>query len=148
MSLEQQLQTDMTTAMKAKDDLRLWTLRMVRSALQYAKVNKRADLTDEDVLGVLAKEAKQRRESSEEFRKGGRPELADKEEAELRIITEYLPQQLEEAEIQALVDEAIAATGASDVKAMGKVMGWLSPKVKGRADGRLVSDLVRKALAG
>ena len=146
MTLSERLQTDMTAAMKAKDALRLSTLRMVRSAMQYAKVQKRAELTDDDVLGVLSKEAKQRRESAEEFRKGGRPELADKEEAEAAIIVEYLPQQMSEAEIRALVSEAVAGTGASTAKDMGKVMGWLSPRTKGRADGRQVSEIVREAL--
>jgi uncharacterized protein YqeY len=114
--------------------------------MQYAKVQKRAELTDEDVIGVLSKEAKQRRESAEEFRKGGRPELADKEAAEAAILAEYLPRQMSEAEIRSLVGEAVTATGASTAKDMGKVMGWLSPKTKGRADGRQVSEIVREAL--
>lgn len=146
MSLAERIQADLTAAMKAKDELRLSTLRMVRSAMQYAQVEKRAELSDEDVIGVLSRQAKQRRESAEEFRKGGRPELAAKEEAEAVIIAEYLPQQLGEAELRALVAEAIAATGAASAKDLGKVMGWLSPKTKGRADGRQVSDLVRAAL--
>jgi len=109
-------------------------------------VQKRAELTDDDVIGVLSKEAKQRRESAEEFRKGGRPELADKEAAEAAILAEYLPRQMSEAEIRSLVGEAVTATGASTAKDMGKVMGWLSPKTKGRADGRQVSEIVREAL--
>ncbi|MFI5268620.1 MAG: GatB/YqeY domain-containing protein, partial [Chloroflexota bacterium] len=100
MTLSERIQADMTAAMKAKDAPRLSTLRMVRSAMQYAKVEKRAELTDDDVIGVLSKQTKQRRESAEEFRKGGRPELADKEEAEAAIIVEYLPQQMGEAEIR------------------------------------------------
>ena len=146
MTLSERLRTDMTAAMKARDELRLSTLRLVRSAMQYAKVQKRAELTDEDVIGVLSKEAKQRRESAEEFRKGGRPELADKEAAEAEILVEYLPRQMSEAEIRSLVGEAVTATGASTAKDMGKVMGWLSPKTKGRADGRQVSEIVREAL--
>jgi uncharacterized protein len=114
--------------------------------MQYAQVEKRAELTDDDVIGVLSKQAKQRRESAEEFRKGGRPELAAKEEAEAAIIVEYLPQQMSEAEIRSLVADAIAATGASLPKDMGKVMGWLSPRTKGRAEGRQVSEIVREAL--
>ena len=145
-TLADRISGDLTAAMKAKDELRLSTLRMVRSAMQYAQVEKRAELSDEDVIGVLSRQAKQRRESAEEFRKGGRPELAAKEEAEAVIIAEYLPQQLGEAELRALVAEAIAATGAASAKDLGKVMGWLSPKTKGRADGRQVSDLVRAAL--
>ena len=146
MSLAERIQADLTAAMKARDELRLSTLRMVRSAMQYAQVEKRAELSDDDVIGVLSRQAKQRRESAEEFRKGGRPELAAKEEAAAAIIAEYLPQQLGEAELRALVSEAIAATGAASAKDLGKVMGWLSPKTKGRADGRQVSDLVRAAL--
>jgi uncharacterized protein len=146
MSLAERIQADLTAAMKAKDELRLSTLRMVRSAMQYAQVEKRAELSDADVIGVLGRQAKQRRESAEEFRKGGRPELAAKEEAEAAIIVEYLPRQLDEAELRGLVAEAIAATGAASARDLGKVMGWLSPKTKGRADGRQVSDLVRAAL--
>ena len=147
MSLAERIQADLTAAMKAREELRLSTLRMVRSAMQYAQVEKRAELSDDDVLGVLSRQAKQRRESAEEFRKGNRPELAAKEEAEAAIIAEYLPQQLTESELRALVSEAIAATGAASAKDLGKVMGWLSPKTKGRADGRQLSNLVRAALA-
>ncbi|HVA25017.1 MAG TPA: GatB/YqeY domain-containing protein [Chloroflexota bacterium] len=146
MTLSERIQTDMTAAMKSKDELRLSTLRLVRSAMQYARVQKRAELTDDDVIGVLSKEAKQRRESAEEFRKAGRPELAAKEEAEAAVVVEYLPEQMSEADIRALVGEAVAATGASTAKEMGKVMGWLSPRTKGRADGRQVSEMVREAL--
>ena len=146
MTLTERIQADLTAAMKARDETRLATLRLVRSAMQYARVQKRADLTDDDVIGVLSREAKQRRESAVEFRKGNRPELAAREEAEAEIIVEYLPQQLSEAEIRALVGEALADTGASTLKDMGKVMGWLSTRTKGRADGRQVSDFVREAL--
>jgi uncharacterized protein YqeY len=147
MALADTIQSDLTAAMKAKDELRLATLRLVRSAMQYARVQKRAELTDDDVLEVLAKQAKQRRESAEEFRKGGRAELADREEAEAAVIAEYLPQQLGEDDLRALVAEALSATGASNPRDMGKVMGWLTPKTKGRADGRHLSELVRQALA-
>lgn len=134
--LADRLQVDMTAAMKARDALRLSTLRMVRSALQYARVAKRADLTEADVLAVLAREAKQRRESAEEFTRGGRPELAAKEEAEGRVIAEYLPRPLSDDEIDALLSEAVGATGAASPQDLGKVMGWLSSRVKGRVDGR------------
>jgi len=97
---------------------------------------------------VLAKEVKTRRESVDAFRKGGREDLVAKEEAEIAILSEYLPQQLNDDEIQALVDEALDATGASSARDMGKVMGWLSPKTRGRADGKRVSELVARALAG
>ena len=108
---------------------------------------KRTTLPDDEVLAVLAREVKTRRESVEAFRGGGREDLAAKEEAEIAILAEYLPQQLGEAELRALIAEAIAATGAASPKEMGKVMGWLSPKVRGRADGKQVSALVTAALA-
>ncbi|HUZ77651.1 MAG TPA: GatB/YqeY domain-containing protein [Chloroflexota bacterium] len=144
--LADRLQADMTAALKARDELRLSTLRMVRSALQYARVAKRADLTEDDVLAVLAREAKQRRESAEEFTKGNRPELAAKEEAEGRVIAEYLPRPLSDTEIEALLTEAVGATGATSPQDLGKVMSWLSSRVKGRVDGRRLSELVRQRL--
>ena len=106
-----------------------------------------ATYTDDEVAAVLAREVKTRRESVEAFRKGGREDLAAKEEAEIAILAEFLPEQLSEAEIAALVDEAIAATGAAGPRDMGKVMGWLAPRTRGRADGRLVSQVVGQALA-
>ena len=146
--LADRLQADMTAAMKARDALRVSTLRMVRSAMQYAKVDKGQELTDDDVIGVLTRQVKQRRESAEEFRKGNRPELADKEEAEAAIIIEYLPAQLGEDELVQLVGQAVTQTGASSPRDIGKVMGWLQPHVRGKADGRHVSDLVRARLGG
>ena len=146
MSLAERIQVDLTAAMKTRDELRLSTLRMMRSAMQYARVEKRAELSDDDVVGVLSKQLKQRRESAGEFRNGGRPELAAKEEAEAAIIVEYLPQQFTEPELRDLVAQALAATGATTARDMGKVMGWLSPKTKGRADGRQLSELVRASL--
>jgi uncharacterized protein YqeY len=133
--------------MRSGEALRRDTLRMAESAIYNAEKRDRRDYSDDEVAGLLAKEVKTRRESVEAFRKGGREDLAAKEEAEIAILTVYLPEQLTETEIAALVDEAIAATGAASPKDMGKVMGWLSPKTKGRADGRLVSQAVNQALA-
>jgi uncharacterized protein YqeY len=121
---------------------------MVQNAAYAVGKRDRRELSDDDYIGVLTREAKTRRESVEAFRAGGRNELADKEEAEIAILSEYLPQQLTDDEIQALIDEAIGATGASSVRDLGKVMGWLSPRTRGRADGKRVSELVAKALAG
>jgi uncharacterized protein YqeY len=121
---------------------------MVQNAAYAVEKRDRRELSDDDYIGVLTREAKTRRESVEAFRAGGRNELADKEEAEIAILSEYLPQQLTDDEIQALIDEAIGATGASSVRDLGKVMGWLSPRTRGRADGKRVSELVAKALAG
>jgi uncharacterized protein YqeY len=120
---------------------------MAESAIYNAEKRDRRTYSDEEVAGVLAREVKTRRESVDAFRKGGREDLAGKEEAEIGVLAPFLPEQLGEAEIAALVDEAIAATGAAGPRDMGKVMGWLAPRTKGRADGRVVSQAVGTALA-
>jgi uncharacterized protein YqeY len=141
------MQSDITAAMRSGDALRRDTLRMAESAIYNAEKRDRRTYTDDEVAAVLAREVKTRRESVEAFRKGAREDLAAKEEAEIAILSVFLPEQLSEAEISTLVAEAVAATGAATPKDMGKVMGWLAPKTRGRADGRLVSQLVGKALA-
>jgi uncharacterized protein YqeY len=141
------MQADITAAMRSGEALRRDTLRMAESAIYNAEKRDRREYTDDEVAGVLAKEVKTRRESVEAFRKGGREELAAKEEAEIAILAAYLPEQLSDTEIAALVEEAIATTGAAGPRDMGKVMGWLAPKTKGRADGRLVSQAVTASLA-
>jgi uncharacterized protein YqeY len=133
--------------MRSGDALRRDVLRMVNNAIYNTEKSKRITMSDDDVIGVLTREVKTRRESVDAFRKGGREDLATKEEAEIAILAEYLPQSLSEAEIAALVDEAIAATGATSARDLGKVMGWLSPRTRGRADGKVVSGLVAQALA-
>jgi uncharacterized protein YqeY len=133
--------------MRSGDALRRDVLRMTQSAAYNVEKREQRTLSEEDYAAVLAKEVKTRRESVDAFRKGGREDLVAKEEAEIAILSEYLPQQLTDDEIQALVDEAIAATGASSARDMGKVMGVLSPKTRGRADGKRVSELVARALA-
>jgi len=133
--------------MRSGDALRRDVLRMTQSAAYNLEKRERRTLGEDDYAAVLAREVKTRRESVEAFRKGGREDLATKEEAEIAILSEYLPQQLTDDEIQALVDEAVAATGATSARDMGKVMGWLSPKTRGRADGKRVSELVARALA-
>jgi uncharacterized protein len=142
------MQSEITAAMRSGDSLRRDTLRMAESAIYNAEKRDRRTYADDEVAGVLAREVKTRRESVEAFRKGSREDLAAKEEAEIAILSGFLPEQLSEAEIAALVTEAIAATGAAGPRDLGKVMGWLAPKTRGRADGRLVSQLVGKALAG
>lgn len=146
MTLRERIQTEITAAMRSGDALRRDTLRMAESALYNGEKRDRRTYSDEDVTGVLAREVKTRRESVEAFRRGGREELAAKEEAEIAILGAFLPEQLSEAEITSLVGQAIAATGATGPRDMGKVMGWLAPRTKGRADGRLVSQVVGKAL--
>jgi uncharacterized protein YqeY len=150
MSLKERLRADLTTAIKSRDEVRSSTLRMVLTAVTNAEVaGKQArELTDEDVLGVLTSEAKKRREAAEAFAAAGREEQAAKEKAEAAVIADYLPEQLTAEEISALVTEAIAQTGAADEgpRAMGKVMGVLQPKVKGRADGGAGAAEVRRQL--
>jgi uncharacterized protein len=133
--------------MRSGDALRRDVLRMVQNAAYSIEKRDKRTLSDDDYAAVISKEAKTRRESVEAFRGGGREDLAAKEEAEIAILAEFLPQQLTEDEIRALVDEGVAATGASSARDMGKVMGWLSPKTRGRADGKRVSEVVARALA-
>ena len=147
MSLTDQLQTDMKTAMRDGDTERRDTLRMVVSAAQIAAKEKRSPLSDEEASAVLAKEVKKRRESITAYTDAGRADLAAQEQAEIDILAPYLPEQLDEVEVRALVQAAIAETGATSSRDMGRVMGQLMPSVKGRADGKLVSSLVNQELA-
>ena len=133
--------------MRSGDSLRRDVLRMAQNAAYTVEKRDQRELSDDEYGAILAREVKTRRESIEAFRAGGREDLATKEEAEIAILAEYLPQQLSEAEIRVLVDEGIAATGANSARDLGKVMGWLAPKTRGRADGKVVSGLVAKALA-
>lgn len=134
--------------MRSGDALRRDVLRLAQNAIYAVEKRERREPSDEDVSVILTREVKTRRESIDAFRKGGREDLAAKEEAEIAILADYLPTQLDDAAIQSLVDEAVAATGASSARDLGKVMGWLSPRTRGRADGRRVSELVAQALAG
>jgi uncharacterized protein YqeY len=133
--------------MRGGDALRRDVLRMVTSAAYNVEKKQGRPLTDDEYLAVLSREVKTRRESVEAFRAGGREDLAAKEEAEIAILGEYLPQALSDDEIEALVREGIATTGASSQRDMGKVMGWLAPRTRGRADGKRVSELVVQTLA-
>lgn len=136
----------MIAAMKAKDKERLSTIRMLKSALQTEQINKGEELTEEEELTVLAREKKQRMESLNEFKSAGRKDLIDKLDKEISVVDHYLPEQLSEEEIRSVVQEAIAQTQASSMKDMGKVMGALMPKTKGKADGSLVSSIVKEEL--
>ena len=149
MSLKDKLTADMKDAMKAREagKLRLSVIRLVRGAIRQQEIDGQKELSDEDVLGVSSKEVKQRRDSIEDFKKGGRDDLVAEAEAEIAVLMEYLPQQLSEDDVRALVKEAIAASGAASPKDMGKVMKELMPKVKGRADGKLVNGIVKELLA-
>ena len=147
MNLRERIQSDITAAMRSGEALRRDTLRMAESAIYNAEKRDRRTYSDDEVAAVVAREVKTRRESVEAFRNGGREDLASKEEAEIGILAAFLPEQLSDVEIAGLVDEAIAATGAAGPRDMGKVMGWLSPRTRGRADGKAVSQLAGKALA-
>lgn len=147
--LKDQIQQDLTNAMREKSEEKLSTIRMLKSALQYFEIQKGGAgyvASDEDVIDVVGREIKKRRESIEMFEKGNRQELADKEKRELEVLQNYLPEQLSEDEVRKLVDEAIATTGASTMQDMGKVMGILAEKTKGKAEGSVVSSIVREKL--
>jgi uncharacterized protein YqeY len=148
--LKARLRTDLTAAIKARDELRSSTLRMVLTAITNAEVAGREskELTDEDVVAVLSTEAKKRREAAEAFEQAGRTAMAAKERAESEVLADYLPTPLTDQEVADLVTSAIAQTGARDegMRAMGKVMGVISPQVKGRADGAAVAAEVRRQL--
>jgi uncharacterized protein YqeY len=147
VSLKQRIQTELTAAMRSGDTLRRDVLRMATNSAYNLEKRQAKPLSDDELLQVLSREVKTRRESVEAFRKGGREDLATKEEAEIAILQEYLPAALSEEELRSLVDEALAATGASSARDMGKAMGWLAPRTRGRADGKHVSELVAAALA-
>ncbi len=148
MSLKEQLTTDMKEAMKSHDKDRLAVIRMVRGAIRQQEIDGQKELSDEDVIAVMSKEIKMRKDSIEEFKKGGREDLIAKTQAEIDVLMPYMPAQLSEDEVRELVKAAVAETGAATPKDMGKVMGVLMPKVKGRADGKLVNTLVRSMLQG
>jgi len=148
MSLKEQLFADLKTAMKEKDTLKKDTVQLIRSGiLQYEKDNK-VELDDEGVLEIISKQLKSRRDSLPDFIKSGREDLIEKLNKEIEILLGYLPEQLTEEEIAKIVEEAIAETGAASIKEMGKVMGIVNPKVKGRADMKVVGALVKKLLTG
>ncbi|MBP7254635.1 MAG: GatB/YqeY domain-containing protein [Negativicutes bacterium] len=148
MSLKDKLTEDMKQAMKDKEagKLRLSVIRMVRAAIKNVEIDTKAELAEEDVIAIVAKEVKMRRDSMEEFKKGQRDDLVAQLEQEIEVLLPYLPQQLTEAEVREIVTEAVAIAGATSSKDMGKVMAVLMPKVKGRADGKLVNNIVRELL--
>jgi uncharacterized protein YqeY len=147
VSLRDRLDDELKTAMRSGDAMRRDSLRMVLAAVQKAEKEGKHTLADDEMIGVFTRELKVRRESLEAFQSGGRPDLAAHEEAAIAIITEFMPQPLSQAELLALVEQAIAESGAATPRDMGKVMGLLSPKVRGRADGKAVSQLVTQLLA-
>lgn len=146
-SLKARIQEDVKAAMRSKDKERLGTLRLITAAIKQKEVDERIELTDTDVLAVLEKMVKQRNDSISQYQQAGRDDLVAKEQAELDIIKTYLPEQMSEAELEALVSDIVAATGASGMQDMGKVMGQVKPKVQGRADMGLVSKMVKARLS-
>jgi uncharacterized protein len=147
MTLTERLEAAMRDAMRARDEQRTQTLRMAMAAAHNQRIAKRRDLTDDEVIDVLTRQVKQRRESIEMYRDAGREERAASEEAEAAILTEFLPAQLSADDVEDLARAAIAETGAAGPTDLGRVMGALSPRTRGRADGRVVSDTVRRLLS-
>ena len=149
-ALKDRLRADLTTSIKARDEIRSSTLRMVLTAITNAEVagKEQRELSDDDIVGVLSTEAKKRREAATAFEDGGRAEMAAKEKAEAAVLADYLPEQLSAEDVTAIVTAAVAQTGAAGegMKAMGKVMGVVQPQVKGRADGGAVAAEVRRQL--
>jgi len=148
MTLKNKITEDMKAAMRAKDSARLSTVRLLLAAMKQKEVDERVVLTDADVLAIIDKMVKQRRESIAQFDKAGRADLSEAEKAEIGVLSGYLPQQLSEAEVGAAIAAAISESGAAGVKDMGKVMAVLKPKLAGRADMGKVSGLVKSKLGG
>lgn len=148
MSIKERLKTDLITAMKAKEQTKVETIRFVNAAIKRVEVDTRKDLDDAAVIGILMNLAKQRRDSIDQFRKGGREDLATKEEAELQLLQVYLPKQMSSDELGAVVAQVIKETGATSMKEMGAVIKAVMAKVAGQAEGSAVSDLVKKKLSG
>lgn len=148
MSLIDRLQQDMKLALKSKDELTLSTVRLLLSSVSYAQIEKGGQLTDDEVLQVLSREAKKRKESIEAAERAGRVDVAEREKTELQIINKYLPEQLSEVEVEAMAREIAAEVGAVDIKDRGKVMGPLMQRIRGRADGKLASQVVERILRG
>lgn len=146
MSLNERLNDDMKQAMRSQEKFRLSVIRMVRSSIKNVEIDLRRSLEDNEVLDILNRELKQRKDSLQDFEKAGRDDLVDALKVEIEIIAEYMPTQLTEEEITVIVKQTIQETGASTKADMGKVMGALMPKVKGRSDGKLVNQIVQQLL--
>ncbi|MFQ5988460.1 MAG: GatB/YqeY domain-containing protein [Candidatus Methylomirabilales bacterium] len=148
MGLKARLHPDLEAALKAGRTVEVSTLRLLLSAIKNREVEKRGQLTEPEILQLIVRECNQRREAIQQFRQGGREDLIRKEEAELQVLERFLPESMTPEELTAKVKEAIAATGVSSVKDMGKVMAYLMPQVAGRAEGKVVSQLVKQELSG
>lgn len=146
MALKEQLLADLKASMKAKDTVKKSTVTMIRAAILQVEKDNKVELGDAEIQEIIAKQMKQRRDALDEFKKAERDDLIAQTEAEMQVIEAYLPKQLTQEEIEAIVDETIKETGAESAKDMGKIMGALMPKVKGLADGKLVNQIVREKL--
>ncbi len=146
MALKEQLLADLKASMKAKDTVKKSTVTMIRAAILQVEKDNKVELGDAEIQEIIAKQMKQRRDALDEFKRAERDDLIAQTEAEMRVIEAYLPKQLTQEEIEAIVDETIKETGAESAKDMGKIMGALMPKVKGLADGKLVNQIVREKL--
>ena len=146
MSLRQDIHKDIAVAMKSGDKERLSTVRMLMSAIKYKEVDAHRELTDEETIAVISTLVKQRQDSIEQFTKGNRMDLVEKETKELEVLRTYLPPQLSETEVRDIIKKAVAETGAQGQKDMGKLMKVVMPQVKGKADGKIVNDIVKEVL--
>lgn len=146
MSLKQKLQEDLKSSMKNKDTVKKSVITLIRSSIKQYEVDNRVELQDDEIVDLIAKQLKQTRDSREEFAKAGRDDLVSKAEAEIEVLKEYLPQQLSEEELNEIVISIISEVGATSMKDMKKIMTSIMPKVKGRADGKLINELVKKNL--
>jgi len=146
-ALKTRITDDVKTAMRSKDKERLGTLRLLTAAIKQIEVDQRIELDDDQIIAIIEKMLKQRKDSIEQFEKAGRNELAEIEIKEVTILKEFMPEQLSDADVDALIDEAIATTGASEMKEMGKVMGLLKPKLAGKADMGAVSGKIKAKLS-
>lgn len=146
MNIKEQLMVDLKEAMKAKQKLQKSVITMLRAAIKQVEVDQRKELSDDEVIDIIATQVKQKRSVIDEFLKGGREDLAEEAKEEIAVLENYLPEQLTQEELEALISKVIADTGASSMKDMGKVMGMVNPQVKGRADGKTVSQIVKNFL--
>ena len=148
MGLKERLEGDYKKAMKEGDKLKVSTIRLVLAEVKNEEIAKRGELDEEQMLGIIAREARKRKESIEEFERGGRQDLVDKEKQELAIIEGYLPEQISDDELRSIIEETISETGATSARDLGKVMGKLMPRIKGKADGKKANQIVRELLEG
>lgn len=146
MSLKERLMEDLKSSMKNKDKVRKNVITMVRSAIKQREVDERIELEDEDIINIISKQVKQKRDAIEDFEKGNRQDLVDLTQQEINILMEYLPKQLTEDELEEIVKKSIEKVGATTIKDIGKVMSDVLPKVKGKADGSMVNKIVRRYL--